>query len=97
MLVCIFCQQYLCYSLWLAQVEPEEDEEVLDLLRVVIRQMDEPEEEAGRAVEQAAEVAARAAGVVAVVDPGRRLQGQLNRDLLKLNMPPQGRRRAARN
>jgi hypothetical protein len=97
MLVCIFCQQYLCCSLWLAQVEPEEDEEVLDLLRVVIRQMDEPEEEAGRAVEQAAEAAARAAGVAAVVDPGRRLQGQLNRDLLKFNMPPQGRRRAARN
>jgi hypothetical protein len=74
-------------------VEPEEDEEVLDLLRVVIRQMDEPEEEAGRAVEQAAEAAARAAGVAAIVDAGRRLQGQLNRDMLKMNMPPQGRRR----
>jgi hypothetical protein len=59
--------------------------------------MDEPEEDAGRAVEQAAEVATRVAGVVTVVDPGRRLQGQLNRDLLKFNMHPQGRRRAARN
>jgi hypothetical protein len=59
--------------------------------------MDEPEEEAGRAVEQAAEAATLVAGVVAVVDPGRRLQGQLNRDLLKFNMHPQGRRWAARN
>jgi hypothetical protein len=79
------------------EVEPEEDEEVLDQLRVVIRQIDDPEEEAGRAVELAAEAAAREAGIPAIVDAGRRLQGQLIRDQLKVNMPPQGRRRAARN
>jgi hypothetical protein len=79
------------------EVEPEEDDEVLDLLRAVIQQMDTPEVEAHRAVEQAAEAAARDAGVPGVADPGRRIEGQLHRDQLKLNMPPQGRRRVARN
>jgi 16S rRNA C1402 (ribose-2'-O) methylase RsmI len=79
------------------EVEPEEDDDVLDLLRAVIQQMDTPEVEAHRAVEQAAEAAARDAGVPGVADPGRRIEGQLHRDQLKLNMPPQGRRRVARN
>jgi hypothetical protein len=79
------------------EVEPEEDEEVLDLLRVVIRQMDEPDDDTGRGLELAAEAAAREAGVLAIVDAGRRIQGQLNRDLLKVNMPPQGRRHVDRN
>ena len=71
----------------MCEVEPEGDDEVLRLLRVVIPHMDGPHVEAVRDVEHAAEAAAREAGVPAVVDPVRRLRGQLLRDELKDNMP----------
>ena len=76
------------------QVEPEEDEDVLRLLREVVLQMDEPDEQELEAVERAAEVEVRGVGfeVPAVVDPLRRIQGQLRRDQLRDNMP-QGRQR----
>jgi hypothetical protein len=76
------------------EVEPEEDEEILDLLREVVLQMDEPEEREAELVERAANVEFRDVGfeVPAIIDPHRRLQGQLRRDQLRDNMP-QGRRR----
>jgi hypothetical protein len=45
-----------------------------------------------RDVEREAEAAARGAGVPAILDPGRRVLGQLRRDQLRDNMP-HGRRR----
>jgi hypothetical protein len=57
--------------------------------------MDDTEEEAGMAIKLEVEAAAREAGISTIVDAGR-VQGQQNRDLLKFNMPPQGRRRATR-
>jgi hypothetical protein len=70
------------------EVDPEEDEEVLDLLRDVIDRMDAPDVEAARVVEQRAIDAAREAGVPAVIDPVKRAQGQAIRDELRANMPP---------
>jgi len=81
-------------SILFGEVEPEEDEEVLRLLREVIRVMDDPEERAAAVVEGAADAAVRVAGleVPAVVDAHRRLQGQLARNQLRNNMPPRRRR-----
>jgi hypothetical protein len=83
----------------MGEAEAEDDDEVLNLLRVVIMEMDAPEMEAARAVEAAAEAAAiavaREAGVAPINDPARRVLGQLRRDQLRDNMPPLGRRRRA--
>ena len=70
------------------EVEPEEDDEVLDLLREVIVVMDSPKAGAVRVVEQRALDAAQEAGVTAVIDPNRRALGQAVRDELRANMPP---------
>ena len=83
----------------MGDAEAEDDDEVLNLLRVVIVEMDEVEAEAARAGEAAAQAAAVAVaeevGVIPINDPARRVQGQLRRDQLRDNMPPARRGRRA--
>jgi hypothetical protein len=81
----------------LREVEPEDDEEILDLLRQVILQMDVVEEVNHQEVERAAEQAAHEAGIPAVNDPFRRAQAQHIRNVLRANMPPGGRHNGGRN
>jgi hypothetical protein len=67
------------------EVEPERDESVFNLLRAVVLQMDEPDAEDERAAEAAAQQVG--VNVPAVVDPARRVLGQLRRDQMRDNMP----------
>ncbi len=71
---------------------PEEDQEIIEALREVILQMEGEDPVDIAAEERAAEHAARNAGVPGVIDPLKRIQGQLSRDDLRNNMPPPRRR-----
>jgi hypothetical protein len=70
------------------EVEPEDDESVLNLLRAVVLQMDEPDAEDERAAEAAVQQVR--INVPAVVDPARRVLGQLRRNQMRDNMSRRG-------
>ncbi len=76
------------------EVQPEDDEDILEPLREIILQMEAEVQVNPREEEWAAELAVRGAGVPAVNDPIRRAQAQHIRNGLRANVPqPCGGRR----
>jgi hypothetical protein len=67
------------------ELEPKDDESIHNLLRAVILQMDEPDAEDERTAEAAVQQVRF--NVPAVVDPARRVLGQLRRNQMRDNMP----------
>ena len=67
------------------EVEPEADNDVLHLLQEVVMRMDDADEQVPEVAVRVAPVAVQEAegDVAGVMDPGRRVQGQLRRDQLR--------------